>query len=145
MAINAEAVCFPFSETGHKVGGLPYLPLILSYHGGSFAICGLLDTGASVNVLPYEIGIELGAIWEQHTTRVRLTGNLANYEARAIIVSATVSSFTPVNLVFAWTEMKHIPLILGQMNFFTEFDVCFFASQSFFEIAPKHKTYKYPI
>ena len=42
---------------------VPYLPLILSYKNTSLEVMGLLDTGASVNVLPYQIGIELGAIW----------------------------------------------------------------------------------
>jgi hypothetical protein len=27
----------------------------------------LLDTGASVNVLPYEVGLQLGAVWENQT------------------------------------------------------------------------------
>ncbi|MEH1937432.1 MAG: hypothetical protein V7L14_27740 [Nostoc sp.] len=29
------------------------------------AAIALLDTGASVNVLPYEIGLQLGAIWQE--------------------------------------------------------------------------------
>jgi hypothetical protein len=29
------------------------------------AVTGVLDTGAMVNVLPYAVGVDLGAIWEQ--------------------------------------------------------------------------------
>lgn len=35
---------------------IPYLPLTLIYNNDSLDTGGLLDTGASVNVLPYEIG-----------------------------------------------------------------------------------------
>ena len=66
-----------------------------------------------------------------------MTGNLANLEARAIIMTATVSKFYPVKLAFAWTQVKNVPLILGQMNFFFEFDVCFYGFQAVFDITPK--------
>ena len=88
--MNDKAVQFPFSETDIRIGSLPYLPLVLNYRKHSLAVKGILDTGSTVNVLPYEVGIELGAIWEQQTTRVKLTGNFANIEARAILISATV-------------------------------------------------------
>ncbi|MFB2978051.1 hypothetical protein [Microseira sp. BLCC-F43] len=96
-----------------------------------------LDTGASVNVLPYELGLQLGLIWENETLSVLLAGNLARFEARAVIVDAQVSSFPMVNLAFAWTQAANVPLILGQANFFFEFDVCFFRARSEFEIRPK--------
>ena len=55
---------------------MPHLPLTLSYNGHSLKVEGLLDTGASVNVLPYEIGTQLGFIWENETLSVILAGNL---------------------------------------------------------------------
>jgi hypothetical protein len=129
---------FPYS-TGNDTHNLPYLPITLNYQGKSIPVSGLLDTGASVNVLPYEIGVQLGAGWELHTTPVELTGNLAHYEARGIILHGVVGPFTPVRLVFAWTKNPNVPVILGQMNFFLEFDVCFFGSQAAFEISPSLK------
>ncbi len=30
-----------------------------------------------------------------------------------------------------------VPLLLGQANFFIEFDVCFYRSQKVFEVTPK--------
>jgi len=97
----------------------------------------LLDTGASINVLPYEIGRELGMIWEQQTLSIPLAGNLAPVEARGILVSVKVGQFSSVNLVFAWAESNDVPLLLGRLNFFSEFDVCFYGSQLAFEICPK--------
>ena len=38
---------------------------------------------------------------------------------------------------FAWTQAAEVPLLLGQVNFFMEFDVCFFRAQAAFEIKPK--------
>ncbi len=135
-----EGQRFPFTEVDRALGAasrLPYLPLTLSYQGTSLSASGLLDTGATVNVLPYEIGRGLGAIWDRQTTPVHLTGNLARFEARVLIVSATVGEFAPVRLAFAWTRASNVPLILGQVNFFLEFDVCFFRSQKAFEVKPR--------
>ena len=138
MMRNAERFAFTaaHSELG-EASLLPHLPITLVYQGLSVAGMGLLDTGATVNVLPYAMGIELGAVWEPQATSVRLTGNLAQFEAHPLIVSALVSRFDSIRLVFAWTRADHIPLILGQVNFFMEFDVCFYRSQQIFEIHPK--------
>jgi len=64
------------TATKAKVDRMPHLPLTLSYNGHSLKVEGLLDTGASVNVLPYEIGTQLGFIWENETLSVILAGNL---------------------------------------------------------------------
>ncbi len=131
---------FPYKIIDSNLGmvdRMPYLPLKLSLTGQSLNTEGLLDTGASVNVLPYELGLQLGLIWEDETLSVLLAGNLARFEARAIVVDAQVSSFPSVNLAFAWTKAPNVPLILGQANFFFEFDVCFFRARSEFEVRPK--------
>lgn len=130
---------FPFSETGHIPGQLPTIPLTLSYREHSVTVAGLLDTEATVNVLPYDLGRELGAVWEQQTTHVRLTGNFAHFEARGLTVAANVNDFEPVPLIFAWTRKRNVPVILGQINFFLEFEVCFFSAQGVLDISPSKK------
>ena len=135
---NAER--FAYAITNNAIGetGLvPELPITLTYQGHSVNALGLLDTGSAVNVMPYHIGVALGAIWEQMTIPVQLSGNLAHLEARGLAVLASVSRFNPVRLAFAWTRADDIPLILGQVNFFLEFDVCFYRSQQAFEVHPK--------
>jgi len=114
------------------VDQMPYLPLTLSLNSQSLKVEGLLDTGASVNVLPYKLGLQLGLIWEYETLSVLLAGNLARFEARAVIVNAQISSFPRVNLAFAWTQAADVPLLLGQANFFFGFDVCCFRACSEF-------------
>ncbi len=134
-----DSQLFPFVEGYDAFGDadpIPRLPLILRYGDSTTEVAGLVDTGASVNVLPYRVGIELGMIWTQNLPSVRLAGNLAPVEAKAIKVLAEVGSFSPVEFVFAWSQADDIPLILGRMNFFLMFDVCFYRSQMLFELRP---------
>lgn len=101
-----DAKRYPFiavDSTLGEAGLCPYLPITLTYGDRSATALGLLDTGAMVNVLLYQIGVELGAIWEQQTTILQLTGNLAQFEARVLLVSASIGRFEIVRLVFAWT------------------------------------------
>ena len=131
---------FPFSAAESGLGEaslLPQLPITLAHQGHTVSTSGLLDTGATVNVMPYHTGIELGAAWEEGASSIRLSGNLAQFEARPIIVSALVGSFNPVRLAFAWTRADEVPLILGEVNFFMEFDVCFYRSRRYFEVQPR--------
>lgn len=131
---------FPFVEARDALGSIdavPQLPLTLYYRNSAVEVLGLLDTGSSVNVLPYSVGIQLGAVWEELTTSVQLAGNLAPVEARGLVISTQISDFTPVRLVFAWSLKDDVPLLLGRMNFFLEFDVCFYRAQKAFELRPK--------
>lgn len=68
---------------------------------------------------------------------MKLTGNLARFEAQALLLTAQVAEFSPVRLAFAWTRADDVPLLLGQVNFFMEFDVCFYRSRNAFDIRPK--------
>ena len=127
---------FPFVSRAAELGDAslaPMLPLTL-VATRSVAVSGLLDTGATVNVLPRATGTDLGFDWDRQTTSVRLSGNLAMIEARAVVVSAVVEGFAPVRLAFAWAKVDAVPVILGQVNFFLEFDVCFFQSRRVFEV-----------
>ena len=131
---------FSFTEGFDTFGvpdALPQLPLSLSYRESAIEVIALLDTGASVNVLPYSLGVQLGAVWDEQTNVVTLAGNLATIEARGLLISAQISDFSPVRLVFAWSLSDDVPLLLGRMNFFLEFDVCFYRSRLTFEIRPK--------
>ena len=138
-----ESQSFPFLEAKDNYGDVdvvPSLPLTLTYGQSSIAVSGLLDTGASVNVLPYSVGRDLGAIWEEQNFSVQLAGNLATVEAKGLVMSAQIGDFQPVTLVFAWSQTDDVPILLGRMNFFLEFDVCFYRSRSLFELRPKSST-----
>jgi hypothetical protein len=132
-----EAQRFPYVEIDPLLGAasaLPYAPITLEREGNVANVSALVDSGAALSVLPYDVGLRLGAVWEQQTIPVRLAGNFAVSDARAILVTATIGLFSPVRLAFAWTRNNQVLVILGQVNFFMEFDVCFFRSQSTFEL-----------
>jgi hypothetical protein len=135
---NAQRFSF---QTKTDLSGLvdyvPYLPLTLTYQNRTLEVMGLLDTGASVNVLPYQIGLQLGAVWERQNISIPLAGNLSQQEAKGLLVSAKIGQFPTVKLVFAWAKVDNIPLLLGRTNFFAEFHVCFYGSELAFEICPK--------
>ena len=119
----------------------PFLSITL-VAAKSITVSGLLDTGATVSVLPYGVGEQLGPVWEQQTTAITLSGNLAACEARALVVSAVIGSFPSVRLVFAWAKTDAVPVLLGHVNFFLEFDVCFYRSRSVFEVRPKRPQFR---
>ena len=125
-----SSIEFPFSDDEP----LPTIPITLSHAGFSVFANALLDTGSAVNLLPYDIGLQLGAIWEEQTIRLPLAGNLAMVEARGVFVHVQIGNLEPVRLAFAWAESSQVPLILGQTNFFREFDVCFQRSRCTIEI-----------
>jgi hypothetical protein len=114
----------------------PMLPVTLIGRQ-SGAASALVDSGAAINVLPYSLGVQLGFHWDQQTNAVELSGNLASVAARVVVVSAVVGNFAPVRLAFAWAQTDAVGVILGQVNFFLEFDVCFFRSRAVFEVRPK--------
>ena len=131
---------FPYLQIDAAAGVAslsPYVPLELLLGENRASAMGLVDSGAAINVLPYDVGVRLGAIWEHQTKSVQLTGNLAASEGRVLVVSATIGKLPPVRLAFAWTRTDSTPTILGQINFFLEFDICFFRSRHQFEVKPK--------
>jgi hypothetical protein len=116
---------------------LPRLPLTLSLNNASLDVFGLVDSGATINVLPFSVGQQLGATWDSQKAVIRLAGNLANTFAQPIVVKAKIGEFPIVNLAFAWVSHDNVPIILGQTNFFNEFEICFFRNTFEFEVKPK--------
>jgi hypothetical protein len=131
---------FPYVEADPLSGiasALPYMPITLVHGKKDVVASAIVDSGATLNVLPYALGVQLGGVWEQQTVPVQLSGNLAISEARAFILTGQVAEFKPVRLAFAWSRNNDVPVILGQVNFFMEFDVLFGRSQLLFEIRDK--------
>ena len=54
-------------------------------------------------------------------------------------LQGAINPFSPVMLVFAWTQKTDVPLILGHVNFFWEFEAHFYDAQGFFELVPALK------
>jgi hypothetical protein len=140
LNLQPNAHRFSYHQTTSDLQILPLLPFTLLHRSIHLEVEGLLDTGASVNVLPYEFGVQLGLNWAAQTKPVQLTGNLNQAEAKGVVLTAQIADDAPIRLAFAWTEMRDVPLILGQVNFFMHYDVCFYQAESTFEIKPNRKT-----
>lgn len=116
---------------------MPLLRISLSYRGRSLAATGLVDSGASVSVLPYYIGHALGAVWDEELRPFPLTGSFGTTDALALRVMARhpqLAAGNPIELAFAWTRSNSFPILFGQMNFFFEFNICFYRSQEYFDV-----------
>jgi hypothetical protein len=128
---------FPYHDRNPARPGfdlMPDLPILLSSSPHRLSGLALVDSGATISVLPYSFGVQLGFDWNTQTLQLRLTGALAHVEARGIAVEAVVGQLSPVRLVLAGAASDQVPFVLGQFNFFQAFDVYFFRSRGIFEI-----------
>ena len=137
--MTASVQQFPYVPRDPSLANASLAPMAPPTLIGSqnVATTSLLDSGAAINVLPYTLGVQLGFVWEQQTRSVELSGNLASVEARVVVLSAVVRSFPPARLAFGWARTDEISIILGQVSFFMEFDICFFRNRGVFEVRPK--------
>ncbi|MEI6426989.1 MAG: hypothetical protein WCO45_01180 [Pseudanabaena sp. ELA607] len=104
---------FKYSTTSpsqNEFDSLPRIPLILKQGDRIVETVGLVDSGATINVLPYEIGLQLGNVWDERKSIIRLTGNLGNQQAIPFSLVAQIGEFEPVKLVFAWTNSPKAPV-----------------------------------
>ena len=120
--------------TQNEFDALPRLKLVLQLADQHVEVSGLVDSGATVSVLPYQIGLQLGARWDTGQATLQLAGSLGNLKGMPLFVMGQVGSFEPTQLAFAWVQSDNIPLILGQTNFFMKFDICFYRADLEFEV-----------
>ena len=119
-------------------GGLPFIEVTLTYKTHKITRPALVDSGSTINVLPYEDGCELGLSWEAQQVRLKDEGFLTGAPVYAVLLTAYIAPFKPVELAFAWTRKSRdsVRLILGQINFFEQFDITFRGREKSFEIVP---------
>lgn len=134
---------FPYVRWGNPSNDpTPRFPLTLRHGKFSIDVHALVDSGATVNVLPYSVGVALGANWDDQWILPNLKGAFGPVDTRGLVVTFehdTLIDSLPVKLAFAWANRDNVPVILGQDNFFKEFDVCFFQSQGIFEIMRRQR------
>jgi len=128
---------FPYCDRDPASGGLdlmPDLPIVFRHQAHSLSAVALVDSGASISVLPYSLGVQLGFDWNAQKAHITLAGTLAHVGARGIVVDAAVGQLVPVRLALARADSDRVPFLLGQFNFFQAFDVCFSRTGRLFEI-----------
>jgi hypothetical protein len=123
------------------IGGMPFVDIQLSHNERSVSASALIDSGSALNILPFEVGLELGFIWEKQTVPLDLKGTLRDSQAYAVLVRTELSPFPPLDLGFAWVNrpVADIRILLGQVNFFQEFNVCFYGHHQIFDITPRSR------
>ncbi len=121
------------------LGGLPLVDIALYHEGHEITVPALVDSGATLSILPYDTGLELGLSWEEQTVPVDVGGVLKGIPAYGVLVRGELSPFPPVALVFAWVHhsSEEIRPILGQMNFFQQYKISFEAYNETFDITPR--------
>ena len=89
---------FPYSaaDTGGK-GGLPFVPVTLLHGDQRTQVPALVDSGATVNVLPYDVGLHLGLAWEEQDFALDVVGVLRGSPAYGVLLSGEIGAFSPVN------------------------------------------------
>ena len=131
----------PFGQAGM----LPLISLTLDYVDEEHfqvkrvEVPALVDSGATVNVLPRDIGERFGVNWDEHQHMFDAVGTIYGHPALALPLFATIPGHHAKHLWFAWSELssKKIRTLLGQTNFFDEFYVDFRKPLGYFEIAFK--------
>lgn len=122
-----------FPYTFRNQAFVPYLPITLLKDNRKATVQGLVDSGSTINVLPYHLGLDLGGVWDDSLAKLELAGNLSSLVACPFFAEAIIGNFNPVRLAFGWVKAD-IPLILGQVNLFVEFDICFYRKRKTFEL-----------
>lgn len=122
----------------YSPSGLPFVDLTLTYGGQSIVKPALVDSGSTINVLPYEDGLDLGLSWEAQRFLLKNEGFLKGTPTYAVLLTAQIATFSPTQLAFAWTRKSRdeIRLILGQTNFFQQFEITFRGREGIFTITP---------
>src|SRR5262249_62363932 len=95
---------FPYHDRNPSNPGfdlMPDLPILLRSPTHTVSGVALVDSGATISVLPWSLGVQLGFDWNSQLLQLRLTGALAQVEARGIAVEAVVGPPAPGPLVLA--------------------------------------------
>jgi hypothetical protein len=87
------------SPTQNEFDSLPRLSLSLHREDRVVESIGLVDSGATVNVLPYGLGLQLGGVWEDRRAIIQLAGNLGNQPAIPFSAIAQIGELLPIELV----------------------------------------------
>lgn len=126
----------PTTAEAGSDGLLPFVPVSLSWRGRSIHAFGLVDSGAAVSVLPYQLGLDLGLNWDQQPLAPRLGGAYRTVETRLAKLMLKIEPFAPIKISMIWAKTES-RLVLGQASFFMGFDICFHRNDAVFEIRPK--------
>lgn len=130
---------FSYTPNSQFSIGMPLIDIQLSNGSKSLIVSALVDSDASLNILPFDVGIELSLVWEDQIFPIDLGGILTGSQAYAVLLEAQITNVQPMQLAFAWVNKpsSEVRTLLGQVNFFQEFDIHFYGNQQLFNVEPK--------
>lgn len=102
------------------LSGKPLVQIALYSAGHEICVSALVDSGAAISILPYDMGLQLGFVWEEQTMPVRLGGMLAGVPAVAVLVRGEVSALFPTALGdgLGQRDSAHDTASVGATKFF---------------------------
>lgn len=118
--------------------GMSRVPIVLKRRNRRIETVALVDSGATVNVLPFSVGKKFGVNWDEKLAVLPLAGILGT-NGILLELDFQLGDYPPILLSFAWVKMDRVPVILGQYDFFENFFVSFERYNLEFEITPKPK------
>ena len=128
-----KTVTFPYQKLTSLML-MPMLPIRLERLERGFDTVALVDSGASISVLPHSIGLALGCNWDEAKKGVSLGGSYSSDDTRVIALNVFVPEFQKKAISFLWLPNDNARLLLGQAHFFQYFDVCFSGNKQEFYI-----------
>lgn len=136
MSSPARFPYIPFGASGPISDLKPLVPIRLGLNRTALDVNALVDSGASVSVLPWSVGLRFGEDWDLLGNSCPVGGIAGGVPGKILVLVGTVATFPAVPLAFSWVKSDAIPIIVGQTNFFMYFDVFFARNRSFFEVQP---------
>lgn len=130
---------FEYTRFPGALTTMPVVDIALRHGEHEISMPALVDSGAMMSVLPYEMGLQLGLVWEEQRIEIPQAGALHGIPAKGVELFGKVAECPEARLAFAWIHEApfNIRLILGQLNFFREFKVTFEGYDDAFDISPK--------
>ena len=99
----------------------PFLPVRIRYRQLEIQTMALLDSGSDINVLPYKLGLDLGADWDSREDIEGLEGIGGGLIAKRFVADLYIETWPSIRQIFAWARDDDIPVILGQVDFFQNY------------------------
>ena len=110
-----------------------YLPMVWVRLGLRHELLALVDTGASVNVLPHSVGLQLDLDWNSSPDGPEIGGSIAGVSKKVKLL-LKIRDFDALEMEFCWLSHNRARVILGHDDFLKNFDVCFSTQEKKFSI-----------
>ena len=128
-----KTATFPYLKST-SIFDMPLLPVQLERSGKVVNEAALVDSGAGMSVLPYQLGLEFGFDWATAKPGIALRGFASADDTRLVFLNVEAQPFEKFLNVFLWVKNPSARLILGQANFFAHFEITFAAHTKSFSL-----------